>query len=76
MKYKKEFYEENGKQKVKITFKDDNYFAMEKDEKIKTLDFDVYDKEKINDKIRNGQPVNLGRKFIKGFSFTDIRIIE
>jgi len=76
MKYKKEFYEENGKQKVKITFKDDNYFTMEKDEKIKTLDFDVYDKEKIYDKIRNGQPVDLERKFIKGFSFTDIRIIE
>jgi len=72
MEYKKDFFEEGGKRKVKITFLDDNFFGIG-ETKTKTKIFESIDCNKIYEQISKSEPVYLRGKYIENFSMNKCR---
>jgi len=76
MKYKKEPFKKNEKKMIRIEILDDNYFFESAGEKIKIMEFEIYNKNTIYDKIRRGEPIYLHRKYVEDFSLTEYRGIN
>jgi len=73
MKYKKEFFKEKTKKKVKITILDSNYFWTSNRKKIKNKTFEIINKDEIYKKIKNKKSLNLKGKYIEDFSLSEYK---
>jgi len=82
MEYKKEFFEEKGEKKIKITAPKLDSVNVEESRDLDRMPilgtkiFEAAEKEEIYELIKKGQPIDLKNKYVKGFSLKEYRKIN